>query len=227
MAKLKKQVLGEVSGTLGTFVFREIKGKNVIGMRPSNVSVANDPASVDRRNKFKMSSKLAQAVLADPNLKKIWAAKTPYELNTHNYIVQQNYNSTLPDSLSDVIKLIPEFGFPLIVSSVNKTSSQLSVSLTALNSNPGFKHLDETNIMMITILFLSNPIDSSVPDYSFLTLFAPSQAINLTNPLTFNAELDGPSGVVYGKYSEQKMFFVFLTLDENDNVIQFSNTFVG
>lgn len=227
MAKLKKQVLGEVSGTLGTFVFREVKGKNVIGMRPSNVSVANDPASVDRRNKFKMSSKLARAVLADPKLKKIWSVKTPYELNTHNYIVQQNYNSVLPNSLSDVIKLIPEFGFPLTVNSVNKTASQLSVSLTALNSNPGFKHMDETKIMMVTVLFLSNPVDTSVSEYSFLTLPTPSQVLNLTDPLTFNSELDGPSGVVYGKYSEQKMFFVFLTLDENDNVIQFSNTFVG
>ncbi len=226
MAKLKKQVLGEVSGTLGTFVFREVKGKNVIGMRPTNVNVANDPASVDRRNKFKMSSKLAQSILADQYLKKLWGAKTPYELNTHNYIIQQNYNSVQPSNLTDVVKLIPDFGFPLTISSVAKSASQISANITALNSNPGFKFMDETQIIMSAVLFLHTPVDNSVSEYSFLTFTSASQAINLAAPLAFNVALDGPSGIIYDKYSQQKLFFVFITLDTENNIIQFSNTFV-
>lgn len=227
MAKLKKQVLGEVSGTLGTFVFREVKGKNVIGMRPTTVNVSNDPAAVDRRNKFKMSSKLARAILADQYLKKLWWAKTPYELNTHNYIVQQNYNSVLPANLTDVVKLIPDFGFPLIISNVEKTDSQIVANIPALNTNNGFKFMDETQIIMSAVLFLSSPVDTSVPDYSFLTLTSESQAVNITLPLSFNVMLDGPSGIIFNKYNEQKLFFVLITLDAENKIVQFSNTFIA
>ena len=46
ISSLKKQFLVELSDTLGTFTYRGVKDKNVIGVRPLNVNVPNDPASI-------------------------------------------------------------------------------------------------------------------------------------------------------------------------------------
>ena len=227
MAKLRKQVLGEVSGTLGTFIFRDVKGKNVIGIKPSNVNFPKDQLSVDRRSKFGLSSKFSGAILADSRLKKLWQEQTPSDLYVQNYIVRQNYRSVQPQSLTDMIKIVPEVGFPINVTGVNKSSTQLRVMIEALNTGNRFKQLTDTKVIMSSILFLSNPVDTTVAEVTFLSTATVPQALDITTQLSFTAELDGPSGLIYSKYQDHKMFFVILTTDDDDNVIQFSNTFVG
>lgn len=227
MAKLRKQILGEVSGTLGTFIFRDVKGKNVIGVKPSNVNFPKDQLSVDRRSKFALSSKLSAAILADSRLKKLWKEQTPSDLYVQNYIVRQNYRSVMPQSLSDLVKIVPEVGFPINVTGVNKSATQLRVMIEALNSDNRFKQLNDTKVIMSSILFLSNPVDTSVAEVAFLSAATVPQVLDIITQLSFTAELDGPSGIVYNKYQDHKMFFVILTTDDDENVVQFSNTFVG
>lgn len=227
MAKLRKQILGEVSGTLGTFIFRDVKGKNVIGVKPSNVNFPKDQLSVDRRSKFALSSKLSAAILADSRLKKLWKEQTPSDLYVQNYIVRQNYRSVMPQSLSDLVKIVPEVGFPINVTGVNKSATQLRVMIEALNSDNRFKQLNDTKVIMSSILFLSNPVDTSVAEVAFLSAATGPQVLDIITQLSFTAELDGPSGIVYNKYQDHKMFFVILTTDDDENVVQFSNTFVG
>ena len=148
------------------------------------------------------------------------------QYNTHKCILQQNYKSVLSGSLSNVIRLVPEFGFPLDVTSVSKSESELSVIVNSLNLNAGFKSLDETKIMLSSILFLSNPVDTSVPVYSFISVASAVQIINTSVPLTFTTSLDGPLGTLYSKYQAQKMFFVIITLNDDDLIIQHSSTYV-
>jgi len=227
MATLKKQILGEVSGSLGGFTFRGVKGKNVIGVKPTSRNIPNDEAAINRRKIFGLSTKLAAAIISDEQLKTLWKERTPYELNVHNYILQQNYVNITPDGLSDMVKLVPEIGFPVTVNSVNKTSSQLSVVLNTLSENSGFRNAGETKIRITALLYMSNPVDDTFPAFMFKAVASTDINIVTDQPMAFNISLDGMIGVLYQKYSEHKMYYAFITSDNNSNIIQYSDTYIG
>ena len=62
MARLKKTVLGRLSGAIGDIVFREKNGKNFVGLRASSFIPGSDPGSIDRRAKFTLSTQLASII---------------------------------------------------------------------------------------------------------------------------------------------------------------------
>lgn len=224
MAKLKKQVLGRISGALGDIVFREVNGKNVVGMRPSNVNTPQDPASVARRAKFTISAKLAQAISSHQKLKDLWALKAPAGQSTHNFLIKSNYLFVQSDDLSDLIKLTPDAGFPVSASSGNLTSSGMELILNAIGNNNLIDDSVEVNVQMLSVLFFKDSVDISVPQYSIITASSSVQTLSLANPLTLNAPLVGNDGLLFDKYQYHKAFNVIITMDVSGNLIHYSNT---
>jgi len=55
MAIIRKQLLGEVLGTLGDTIFRKRYGKTVIYSRPSKYRVSKSKAAKEGRNSFALS----------------------------------------------------------------------------------------------------------------------------------------------------------------------------
>jgi len=224
MAKLKKQVLGKVSGALGDIVFREVNGKNVVGMKPSNVKVPNDPESIARRAKFALSAKLAQAIALHPELKVFWKSKAPSGLSTHNYIIKSNYINVLPDGITDFVKLLPAAGFPVTSSNISVSDQFVRVELDAIGTNNNINPAVETQIEMLSIVFLTQPVDESVDDYSIISASSGNLALDLNNAILFTAPLVGNDELLFGKYQTNKSFSAFVTKDAAGNVINFSNT---
>ncbi|HQI41295.1 MAG: hypothetical protein B6D44_02060 [Ignavibacteriales bacterium UTCHB2] len=224
MAKLKKQVLGKVSGALGDIVFREINGKNIIGMKASKVKVPVDSGSIARRAKFSLSARLSKMIALHPALKAIWQLKAPSGLSAHNFLIKANYINVLPDNLTDLVKLIPVAGFP--VNSVNSTVSAqfVNVELDVIGTNNNINISIETQIEMLSIVFLYAPLDESVDNYSIIAVSSGNVALNLKETIQFNAPLIGNDELLFGKYHSNKTFSAFVTKDAAGNVINYSNT---
>jgi len=224
MAKLKKQVLGKISGALGDIVFREVNGKNVVGMKPSSFNIPNDPDSLARRAKFALSAKLAQAINKNQKLKDIWAVKSPSGQSTHNFLIKSNYINVLPADLTNLVKLVPDAGFPVSVSSNTISSAGIEINLNSIGDNNYIDPAIEINVQMFTVLFLNDALDETVEPFKLISAGSPVQSLSLSNPLTFNAPLIGNDELIFAKYQSQKAFSVFLTTDADGNVIHYSNT---
>lgn len=226
MARLNKQVLGRVRGALGDIVFRERNGKNIVAMKPSSFNPASDEASIARRAKFAIATKLASTINTNTDLKTLWYAQTPAGLTSHNYILRQNYSFVEPGNISGLIKLLPDAGFSTAISNLAVSASDISVNIGPIGTLAGISIADEPNCRLYSLVYLTDPVDDSVAPYSFMLFKSANQATKLDTELTFNLTLSNQDSLLISKYNTAKVFFTLVTVDANDAIISNSNTLV-
>lgn len=224
MAKLKKNILGQVTGALGEVVFKQFNGENYMATRPDSFMPGVDPESIARRSRFALAIRLARAINQSERLKSIWSIKTPAGVSVFNYIFKRNYPFVSPSGVSDGAMLIPDVGFGVTVSAVNLTSTGLTVDISAIGTNAEIITASEPNISMIAVLFLSNPADPLQPAYNYLTLESGNLSTTLNTALSFSALLTSQETQLFNLYQDQKAFFVLTTLDASGAVVHYSST---
>jgi hypothetical protein len=224
MAELKKKVLGQVSGAVGDIVFRERYGLNYVGLRPSSFMPGTDAASVARRQRFALATRVGVTINSNPQLKQLWAAHTSSGLNTYNQIVKTNYRFVTSTDLSNMLQLTPDNGFGFVVTDSNVDRVRIRATIDPIGSNAGINIALEPKIMMAGLLFLSNPSDPTVKAYSLMSMSTVSQTIKLGTPLTFDADLTNQQQQVFDKYHTSKAFVALVTLDAANNPVHYSST---
>ena len=207
MAKFNKQILGKVQGALGDVTFRQRNGKTFLSTRPGSFTPGTDENSVARRDKFSLSVKLAGAIYAVPELKKIWENNTPSGLTTFNHIMRTNYALIGLDGFSGLIKLIPSLGFNVANPVVTLSPTEVKVNTDLLGSSIGIDIQNETFLKIISVNYLSDPVDNSLGKNSFLTLNSAIQAINLTSGLEFIISLSDIESQMLTIYQTRKSWF--------------------
>ena len=227
MANLKKKILGQVSGALGDLVFRERDGSNIIAVRPSSFNTPDDPASVARRGKFAMAAKLASAIGSNPIIKSLWLPLITDGLNIQSYLVKTNYFYALPDDITNLVKLVPDGGFGVDVVTVDKDQARVRVDINPVGENSGINIAVETQIQLLVLLFLGDPVDENNLPYSFLALSSAALPISLVDPLSFDTNLLTNQSLIYNRYQVQKAYFTIITLDAEDKAVHHSVTLNG
>lgn len=227
MARLNKQVLGRVRGSLGDIVFRERNGKNIIAMRPSSFNPSKDEASIARRAKFTLAAKLASIINSESDLKAVWNTQTPAGLTSHNYILRMNYQFVEPDNVSGLIRILPDAGFGTSISNLAVTTSDISVNVGPIGTSAGINITDEPNCRLYALVFLNNPADDSVAPYSFKLLKSANQATQLDAELTFSFALSNQDSLLISKYNTTKVFFTLVTVDVDEMIVNNSNTLIA
>ena len=227
MATFNKQILGKVQGALGEVTFRQRNGKTYLSTRPGSFTPGSDENSVARREKFSLSIKLASAINSVPLLKSIWDKNTPADVTTFNHIMRTNYAMIGSGDLSGLVKLIPSMGFNAAHPIVTLGPSGIKVNLDALGSTTGIDIAAESEIKLVSLLYLSNPSDSSLSKNEFVKFVSDSKPIDLATALEFNIALSDVENQMYSIYQNRKGFFAVVTLDTAGNAIHYSNTFAG
>ena len=162
MAKINKMILGKVSGSLGDITFRQRNGKNYLASRPGSFTPASDQVSIDRRAKFALSVRLASIINSIPQLKEVWASRTPNGSTPYNYIVKTNYKFLTPSDITENTLLTPGFGFGLQVSFITLTASNLQVNIEPVGTNAGIELSLEKNIQLLSLLAMSGANNEGV-----------------------------------------------------------------
>jgi hypothetical protein len=224
MAQLKKTVLGKVSGAVGDIVFRERQGKNYIGLRPDSFIPGTDPASVARRQRFLLSLQAGSTINSFPQLKSLWSEIAPPGLSAFNYIVKTNYRFVTSTDLSNLLQLTPDNGFGVIITDNYTDRTHVEITIDPIGTNAGINTVLEPNIKMVSLLFLSGPVDLNVYPYSFLGVSSVTQATNLATELTFDANLTNQQQQIFDKYNTIKTFVALVTLDADSNPVHYSST---
>ncbi len=226
MAQLTKAVLGRVSGRLGDTVFRQRKGKNVIGTRPARYTPPGDQASIDRRSRFAFSSKLAQAIYSLPELAAFWVPLTPDAMTTFNFVVQKNILIVNPGSVSDLTTITPQRGFGIVCNTASISGNTIAVALAAVGSASGIDVTKEPNAKLAYVLSLTGPANQTFPEFQFVPGISETKPLSLDTAITFNIALSGQDVASFQSYSERKILLTLLTLGPADTPMEYSGTVV-
>jgi hypothetical protein len=225
MAKIKKEILGKVRGSLGDITFRERNGKSYLATRPGSFIPGSDPASRARRDKFRLSIKLAHTIYSLDELKNFWQTETPADKIAFNYITQVNYPLIGSSNMSGLIRLVPNLGFNLLNPASAYNQDDITVSTDPLGTNTGIDIAVETSLKLVSVIYLSDPLDNSIEDYSFLKIVSGQQATVLDQQLSFVLSLSNIDKQLLEAYQNHKGYYLLITLDADGNVVRHSNTF--
>jgi hypothetical protein len=147
MAIIRKNILGNVSGRVGDYIYRTRNGKLVKYRRPVNQKVSRSAAAESARKDFSMVVKFASCINKLAPLKEIWKqAKVP---GTTHYQKMIKYNSlNVKQSSISVKNVITPPGISFSIEELVLTPSTVSFIVTAdslklkkLFSNPSLVHL--------------------------------------------------------------------------------------
>ena len=227
MARIKKTILGRISGAVGDVLFRQMHGNNYVGTRPNSFMPGKDENSIDRRKRFGLTVKFSRTVNAILQLKNVWARVAPKSGSAYNFIVKTNYVHVQPDGVTNTATLVPDVGFSITTTSVNISRTQIQITLNPIGDNSGIDTLAEKNIQLTCVLFFKDPTDDSFSLYYFLPLVSAKQLLSLVNSLTFSIALSDQQSQEFDRYHVHSGYFALVTLDDNNKVYHYSNTFIG
>src|SRR5690606_35291950 len=179
MAKLKKEILGKVSGSLGELTFRQRGGKSFVSTRPASFMPGTDEASKTRRAKFALSIKFARVIYSVPQLKSLWVNETPAGIAPFNHLMRSNYRVIGTPASLNTIAMAPSFGFDISNPSSAVNASALMINVEALGTAPGLIIAEEVSLQLLTILYLNDRTHDAVEEYMMLNFSSAPSAVNL------------------------------------------------
>lgn len=224
MARMKKQVLGKVSGGVGDLVFRNRNESNYIALRPIRFNTPMDDRAVARRSKFKSAVQFASAMNAIIPLKQIWNKNTTGNNTVYNRMVKSNYSSLVNMLPSQYTALSPGKGFPATTQNIELNQEQVRMVFNALGSESGIDTQIEKTIRLVCVLCLSAPSNPMYSEIVYLPLVSSSQNIILTDPLDITIGLNSNEKELFNLYGNKKMLAVLITYDVDLLAVSSSNT---
>lgn len=189
MARLKKQILGKVSGGVGDLVFRNRNENNYIALKPLRYNKPMDDRAVARRSKFKSAVQLASAINSIVPLKIQWSRKSNGDNTVFNRLVRTNYPTIINLLLSEYTSLMPGKGFPIVTQTISLSQDDFKISIESIGNDAGLNPDFEKQIRMVAVLCLSSPLNLMYPEIVYLPLISKAQPLELTNSLNFQITL--------------------------------------
>ena len=163
MADLRKPVLGLPDGKIGNIVYRTVKGKTVISVRPEKYNQSFSPAAVAGRNKFKSYSKFASFVNKIYPIIPFWMNADFPGSTSYRKILMANKDRVSGEFLSPN-NLIAPFTIWNPVKSAALTDNTLNITLSDDVFSPG-----SSGYHLHLVLALIKPLS---PDKAFLRFFS-------------------------------------------------------
>ena len=225
MAKLTKAVLGRVSGRLGDITFRQRNGSNYMATSPSSFATPMDDASVTRRDRFAFSCKLAANIISLPHLKLLWGAEVVDGISVYNTIIRTNYKFVSADSITDMTFLSPGIGFRVKPTQSEIKEDGMNLVLDPIGSSAEIDTSLEKSIQLAGIVSLSDPIDTTVEEFSIIPLVSSDQQLVLDASLTFSIAFSTQETQLFQKYRISKAMYALITIDMNGEPVHYSSTF--
>jgi len=224
MAELNKSVLGKVSGTIGDLTFRQRNGKNIISTRPSSFMPGQDAASIARRNRFKLASKIAKEINSIEIFKEPWKSSTPSGLIPFNFIFKSNYQLINSDNIVNGLKIFPTLGFNASNQSTTFNATDVDVTLNPLGPNTGIDAINETSLSLISVIYLTDPINSTSEEEHFIMVKSENIPLQLVDQITFTITIPDNQLSFYDEYITKKSFSTLITTDSLNKLVKSSNT---
>lgn len=157
MAFEKRQILGEVTGTLGDVVRRKRYGKIIVSSRPSKYKKSKSKLAVEGRNSFALSVAFAKTVNSNPELKQVWQYAKLDGVVAYNRVIKYNKQFIKDGSLT-TDNIITPAGVFLSLTEFVLTENNILLKINLKEKE--LKKLLQTPFHLHTINYAFNPLSS-------------------------------------------------------------------
>jgi hypothetical protein len=222
MARIKNQILGDVSGTIGPVVYKQIGKTQYVAKKPVSFIPGTDPASIFRRDQCAFVGKLSSKIYSIDIIKKLWSPAVKNQSRIYQRIWTENYHTANCDNLDIPAKLAPAANF--IVSNPSFLFGEKSFSLKTnpLGTVSGINPAKEKFIIPAGVIVLKEPKSLAASPLEIIPFKGKNEILDLNSELNINIELPTPEDIYYMHYQFRKCYLILITLDENENPVRSS-----
>ena len=223
MARIKNQLLGNVSGFIGPVVYKIRGTTQYIASRPDSFIPGTDPASVFRRDQIAYIGKLSSKIYSIGIIKNLWRPK----VKNHSYIYQKisadNYHAANCNDLDKPAKLAPSADFIVNNPSFLFAAKSFRLKADLLGSTSVINPSIEKFILPAGVIVLKEPKPPAISSMEIIPFKGKKEILDLSSDINLNIDLTSPEDVIYMHYQFRKCYLILITLDENENPIHSSN----
>jgi hypothetical protein len=156
MGILRNGILGDLSGKIGDFVFRNRDGKVVVSVLPGTYKVNNSKKAVDSRENFSVSTQLSKALIKDALLKKIWATAQIEGKKAYNRIIKYNNGQCRGQNLTTDNIITPPGDVEIAIDTLNLSPSEISFTINHKSGEIG--NVLNPSFQLYVCLYAYDPI---------------------------------------------------------------------
>jgi hypothetical protein len=222
MAIIRKNILGNVSGRVGDYIYRTRNGKLVKYRRPLNQKVSRSPAAESARKDFSMVVKFASYINSLPHLKEIWKqAKVPG--STH-YQKMIKHNSQIAKQTGISVKnVITPPGIPFSIEELVLSPSVISFIVTA--DSLKLKKLFSKPSLIHIVFYFYSPKVKSKQAYNFSGMTFQNDQQHQRGAIEFNVNLSAEIASSLRSYKDVLIFISLSMLNPSNEKVYWSSTF--
>lgn len=228
MARIINELTGRARGKVGNLIYKITNNKTSLSALPTSYRVSNTPEAIERRKRFRMTVKFANAVGKISPLKYFWKNivldSADVNKSAFNKIVKASYTYVTGSAPDSDINIVPGFGFTAVSTDITLTNSLITLKIATIGTEEKIDLLTETKVQAACLLFLKDPTDTRRTAYTYIECLSGSSALSLTNPITFTFPLEGAERNLYDAYAVQKAYFSVITLNDAGVPIKYSDT---
>ena len=228
MARIRKQVLGQLQGGIADVKIKYRNGKPYVASKPGKFNTGKDPVTLFKKNQGKFIGKLSSVIYKIEILKKIWSLADTLKGYTYQQIWARNYRSIKNTDLSGIVTLVPSAGFRTINPTIVLGENDKGI-LTAspLGDKIGINLAIEKKMIAAGVVILKNNIPGSTYEFGFLAINSKQVDLDLTNPIKIDLEAKPITKWYITNFSIKKSYITLITLDESGSPIHYSEVFTG
>jgi hypothetical protein len=224
MAQSIGGIFGKVTGNIGNYTVRVVRGKTIISARPKHYNASNSPKSIETRQNFAVTSAFTHAVWGLSMLHEIWEMNKGTIATAYNAILKYNLSlsSAKAPTLNNIIT--PPFGFqtPVIESSISE--NKLTGSLVELNTDKRISNF-ENDLSINAVVCLSGPKEESEPFYKIFSLSKEVAGFEFGLPYDFEINLDTENAALVAKYTQKIIYLAVATKSQDNKLIRYSRSY--
>jgi len=215
MAHLRKQVLGQLQGSIASIVIKYRNGKPYVASKPGKCNTGKDPVTLFKKNQGRFIGKLSSVIYKIEILKKIWSLIDAPKGYTYQQIWARNYHSIKNTDLSGIVTLIPSCGFKTINPSIELGENEKgNLTASPLGKKIGINPNIEKKVIATGVVIIKNDNPGSTYEFGFMAINSIPLDLDLISPVEINIEAKPLTKSWINNYSLRKSYIILITLDE-------------
>jgi len=201
MARVTNGIFGNASGRVGKHVYRNIRGKNFVSIRPESYNISNSDKAIANRKKFGLTSSFAKFIAGNEALKQIWKQNSKDKSYTYNKIIKANAAYTKEQTLTPMNRIVPDNQISLIK---NFSFEEGVIKADIIPETITTLFLPAEPVTFIFIFFIKNNPKEKEDEFSFSSMSLEISAGDMPDKISFPVSEElfallrkSVSGVIY------------------------------
>ncbi len=222
MAKMNKEILGEINGKLGNIVFRQINGKTVMSVRPPNYKPAKTKPAKSARSKFAVSVYFARFINSIPALKKVWNSAKISGTNSNQKIIKHNIK-LVGEGVLTPKNIITPAAVPLMIENLSLDKTKISFTLNLKDRN--LKQTVTLPFQVHTVLYFYDPVNEKEEPLTLDSILSNVTSPSAKDLYSIQLDLNDNQISLFKKYNKQIIYIAAVSEVANNKASYWSSTY--